>query len=58
MEVKVQLTTEEVKQAIKNYVNTQGMSLSVKEIQFGDRGEATVTCEKAKHPTGFGAYDR
>lgn len=47
MEVKVTLMPEEVKAAVKAYINTQGMSLLVKEVSFVN-GEAVAICEKVR----------
>lgn len=58
MEVRVDLTPDEVKTAIKNYVNTQGMNLSDKSVEFNDKNQATVICEKQRTSSGFNYMDR
>lgn len=51
MEVKITLMPEEVKTAIKAYINTQGMGVVVKEVSIVN-GEAVALCERVRTSTG------
>jgi hypothetical protein len=53
MEVKIILTSDEVTNAIRTYISTQGMGLSIKEVEFANGGNVIVTCEKAKPSTNY-----